>query len=127
MEKYTLNLDINNYVLSIAHTPNDNIELDLSSVDLTYLNAYQYSDGELVLDEVKKQSIIDERTKISTEHQILILKQELSRYDYIGTKLAMGVATKKEYAEQIAYTETIREQIRELENFRTETEEPKEV
>ena len=39
----------------------------------------------------------------------------------------MGVATKKEYAEQIAYTETLREQIRELENFRTEIEEPKEV
>ena len=48
---YTLNLDTNNYVLSIAHTQNDNIELDLSSIDLPYLSAYQYLNGELVLDE----------------------------------------------------------------------------
>lgn len=61
------------------------------------------------------------------EEQINVLKRELEKYDYIGVKIAMGVATKKEYAEQIAYTETIREQIRELENFRTEIEEPKEV
>ena len=125
--KYTLNLDKDNYVLSIAHTPNDNIELDLSNIYPSYLNAYQYLDGKLVLDEVKKQSIIDERTKKSTEQQIISLKQELSQYDYIGTKLAMGVATKEEYAEQIAYTETIREQIRQLETFRTESKQPKEV
>lgn len=125
--KYTLNLDTNNYVLSIAHTQNDNIELDLSNIYPSYLNAYQYLDGKLVLDEAKKQTIIDERTKKSTEQQILILKQELAQYDYIGTKLAMGVATKEEYAEQIAYTETIREQIRQLETFRTESEQPKEV
>ena len=61
------------------------------------------------------------------EERINALKRELETYDYIGVKIAMGVATKEEYAEQIAYTETIREQIRELENFRTEIEEPKEV
>lgn len=44
------------------------------------------------------------------------LKKELEKYDYIGVKIAMGVATKEEYAEQIAYTETIREQIRQLES-----------
>ena len=126
-ELYTLNLDKNNYVLSIAHTPNDNIELDISSIDLVYLNAYQYLDGKLVLDETKKQLIIDERNKRLTEQQINSLKEELLKYDYIGVKIAMGVATQEEYAEQIAYTETIREQIRELENFRTEIEEPKEV
>lgn len=127
MEKYTLNLDKDSYVLSIAHTLNDNIELDLSTIDLVYLNAYQYLDGELVLDETKKQSIIDEHNKQSTAQQINSLKEELLKYDYIGVKIAMGVATKKEYAEQIAYTEKLREQIRELENFRTEIEEPKEV
>ena len=56
-----------------------------------------------------------------------MLKQELANYDYIGVKIAMGVATKEEYAKQIAYTETIREQIRQLETFRTESEQPKEV
>ena len=123
---YTLNLD-NNYVLSIAHTPSDNIELDLSTIDLAYLNAYQYLDGELVLDEVKKQAMIDEQSKQLKEDEIIRLKRELTQYDYIGTKIAMGVATKEEYAEQIAYTETIREQIRQLETFRTESEQPKEV
>lgn len=58
-ELYTLNLDENNYVLSIAHTPNDNIELDLSEYDFRYLNAYQFVDGKLVLDEAKKQAIIE--------------------------------------------------------------------
>ena len=125
--KYTLNLDTNNYVLSIAHTPNDNIELDLSTIDLTYLNAYQYLDGKLVLDEVKKQSLIDESDKKRVEQKINLLKEELLKYDYIGVKIAMGVVTKEEYAEQIAYTETIREQIRQLETFRTESEQPKEV
>ena len=124
---YTLNLDKDNYVLSIAHTPNDNIELDLSNVYPSYLNAYQYIDGKLVLDEVKKQSLIDESDKRRAEQQISLLKKELLNYDYIGVKIAMGVATKEEYAEQIAYTETIREQIRQLETFRTESEQPKEV
>lgn len=113
--KYTLNLDNNNYVLSIAHTPNDNIELDLSTIDLTYLNAYQYSDGELVLDATKKQAMIDEQSKQSKEQEIARLKAELTQYDYIGTKIAMGVATKEDYADEIAYTEEIRKQIRILE------------
>ena len=125
--KYTLSLDVNNYVLSIAHTLNDNIELDLSNIYPSYLNAYQYLDGKLVLDEIKKQSIIDENDKKRTEQKINLLKEELLQYDYIGVKIAMGVATKEEYAEPIAYTETIREQIRQLETFRTESEQPKEV
>lgn len=113
--KYTLNLDLNNYVLSIAHTSNDNIELDLSSVDLSYLNAYQLIDNELVLDEVKKQAMFDEQTKQSKENEINKLKAELATYDYIGTKIAMGVATKEDYANEIAHTEEIRKQIRILE------------
>ena len=121
MEKYTLNLDTNNYVLSIAHTQNDNIELDLSGVYLAYLNAYQYLDGELVLDEIKlKELKVEEEHKNKTE-KIAKLKEELSTYDYIGVKIAMGVATTEEYSEKIAYTETLREKIRELEDFRTET------
>ena len=46
---------------------------------------------------------------------IEMLKGELPQYDYIGVKIAMGVATKEEYAEEIAYTETLRNKIRELE------------
>ena len=34
----------------------------------------------------------------------------------IGVKISMGVSTKEECADKIAYTETLREKIRELEN-----------
>ena len=125
--KYSLNLDKDNYVLSIAHTMNDNVELNIEDYDLAYLNAYQFIDNQLVLDELKLKELKSKEEIAQKEQEISILKEELATYDYIGTKLAMGVATKEEYAEQIAYTETIREQIRQLETFRTESEQPKEV
>lgn len=40
---------------------------------------------------------------------------EIQRYDYIGIKIATGVATIEDYAEQIAHMEELRKQIRELE------------
>ena len=43
-------------------------------------------------------------------------KTKLAEYDYIGVKIAMGVATREEYAEQIAETERLRTEINELEN-----------
>lgn len=45
-------------------------------------------------------------------------KQELATYDYIGVKIAMGVATTEEYQKQIAYTEELRAKIRELEGIK---------
>lgn len=47
--------------------------------------------------------------------EIQMLKQELANYDYIGVKIAMGVATVEEYQKKIAYTEKLRKQIRTLE------------
>lgn len=47
--------------------------------------------------------------------RINALKKELSEYDYIGVKIAQGVSTKEEYADKIAYCESLRQQIRELE------------
>ena len=47
--------------------------------------------------------------------QIDELKAELANYDYIGVKIATGVATIEEYTEQIAHCEKVREKIRELE------------
>lgn len=41
---------------------------------------------------------------------------EIQSYDYIGVKIATGVATIEEYAEQIAQMEKLRTQIRELES-----------
>ena len=116
MEKYTLNLDTNNYVLSIAHTKNDNIELDLSKYSLANLSCYQFVNDSLILDEKKLNESQQKENKAIVEEQIVTLKQELATYDYIGVKISMGVSTREEYADKIAYTETLREKIRDLEN-----------
>ena len=115
-ELYTLNLDADNYILSIAHTKGDNIELDLSKYDLTHLSCYRFINSDLVLDEEKLSRLKAEEEKAELEAEIGKLKQELATYDYIGVKISMGVSTKEEYADKIAYTETLREKIRELEN-----------
>ena len=116
MEKYTLNLDSNSYVLSIAHTQNDNIELDLSSIDLKHISCYRFISGSLILDEKKLNESKQKENKAAIEEQMATLKRELATYDYIGVKISMGVSTKEEYADKIAYTETLREKIRDLES-----------
>ena len=60
---------------------------------------------------------MDEMEKFYKWVELQDLKQELATYDYIGVKIAEGVATRAEYAEQIAYTEQLRQQIRELEKI----------
>ncbi|WP_448901263.1 hypothetical protein [Eubacterium sp.] len=49
--------------------------------------------------------------------EIQALKNELSTFDYIGVKIAMGVATKEDYADEIARTEQLRKNIRKLEKL----------
>lgn len=113
--KYTLNLDTNNYVLSIAHTPNDNIKLDLSTIDLAYLNAYQYLGGKLVLDEVKLKELKGEEDKRTKVEQIAELKKQLANTDYEAIKYSEGWFTDEEYAPIKAMREELREKIRILE------------
>ena len=48
--------------------------------------------------------------------EIETLKEELATYDYIGVKIAMGVATREEYKDKIEYTESLRIKIRKLES-----------
>lgn len=55
----------------------------------------------------------EERQEILQKLDSLYL--EIKRYDYIGIKIATGVATIEDYAEQIAHMEELRKQIRELE------------
>ena len=114
--KYTLNLDTNNYVLSIAHASNDNIELDLSTIDLAYLNAYQYLDGKLVLDEVKLKELKNEEKQKAKVEQIAKLKKQLIDTDYEAIKYSEGWFTNEEYAPIKAMRENLREQIRALES-----------
>ena len=68
---YTVNLDNDNFILSVAHTSNDNTELDLDSMELDFLNAYQLINGQCVLNQERKEEIIAER-----EAQALIPTQE---------------------------------------------------
>lgn len=63
----------------------------------------------------KYVEVEDEIFKPDPQAEIQMLKQELANYDYIGVKIAMGVATKDDYKEQIAYTEELRAKVRELE------------
>lgn len=114
MEKYTLNLDSNNYVLSISHTKNDNVELDLSKYDLNHLSCYQFINGELVLDEEK----VAEFEKLEEKEILINEKAELEAWlyshDYIGTKIATGRATIEEYATEIEEMTAKAERINEI-------------
>lgn len=46
--------------------------------------------------------------------QLNAAEDTISNYDYIGVKIAMGVATIEDYAEEIEYTESIRAVIRDI-------------
>ena len=102
MEKFTLNLDANNYVLSIAHTPSDSVELDLSKYDLNHLSCYRFINGGLVLDEAKIGRIKAEEEKSKLIAEKANLEAWLRNHDYIGVKIATGRATVDDYVDEIA-------------------------
>ena len=113
-ELYTLNLDPNNYVLSIAHTPSDSVELDLSKYDLNHLSCYQFINGELVIDEAKLSRLKAEEEKSKLIAEKAELEAWLSAHDYIGVKIATGRATIEEYADEIALMTEKAERINEI-------------
>lgn len=84
--KYTVNIDIDGYVLSLSHTKNDNVELDLSGVDLKYLNAYKLGIDSLVLDINKLQQLKNEEVKQAKSQRIEELKKLLTDSDYICSR-----------------------------------------
>lgn len=57
--RYTINIDENGYILSIANTENDKDEIDLDALDLNFLNCYKYENGKTFLDETKKQKMME--------------------------------------------------------------------
>lgn len=129
---YTLNLDKDNYILSIANTPNDNVELDLSSMELQYLQAYKYENDTLSLDENRKQELIKEQQKIKDEEEIYELEGKLNSTDYIMARMLeeimvldkpltfiadmikIFVSYGTKYKEQLANRKSWRERIEEL-------------
>lgn len=122
---YTLKLDENNYVLSIGNTTEDNFEVDLDTLDLEHLGAYQLINGKLVLNEQKKQELIN-------SVEIAELKEKLNETDYIisrtfedimalDNKLTfitdmIGILVKysKQYKEQLTNRKQWRNRIEEL-------------
>lgn len=85
--KYTIYLDENNYVSAIANTLNDNIELDLTDIDLPHLSAYQLLNNELVLDEVKLNELIQKEHQREVNDEIFDLEQKLNSTDYIMARM----------------------------------------
>lgn len=116
MKKYNVDVNENGYVRCLIEESNGTLELDLSNYDLEHLSCYKFIRGSLILDENKLNELKQKENKAAIEEQIATLKRELATYDYIGVKISMGVSTKEEYADKIAYTETLREKIRDLES-----------
>lgn len=54
-------------------------------------------------------------TREQIEAEIRAVDQLMKANDYIGTKIAMGIATKEEYAKEIAESEKLAERKNELE------------
>ena len=116
-ELYTLNLDTDNYVLSIAHTPSDNVELDLSKYDLSHLSCYRFINGGLVIDEAKVSRLKAEEEKAKLIAEKAELEAWLSAHDYIGIKIATKRATVEEYANEIAEMTEKAERINEIDSI----------
>lgn len=85
--KYTLSLDENNYVMGIAHTKNDDFELDISTIEVQYLNAYQKVKDKLVLDENRKQELIEQEHQHEIQEEIITLQANLNSTDYIMARM----------------------------------------
>ena len=112
--KFLVHVDSNNYVTGLELTTSENgVAVSAEIYNSQNQNCYKYINGKFTFDNDKKEKLDN---RIKNQFEIERLKQELATYDYIGIKISMGVSTKEEYADKIAYTETLREKIRELEN-----------
>ena len=125
---YTVSLNENNYIMSVGHTSNDNVELDLDSMELEYLNAYQLLEGVAVLDEEKKAEIIAQNEEQEKQMEIITLTEQLKAtdedmLDFVErlfsfknplTFIADMINLMKDYATLVANRQSIREQIRRL-------------
>lgn len=69
---------------------------------------------EMTAEEIENIPLFD------TLAQITELKQKLAETDYIACKIAEGVATKEEYAEQIKQRQLWREEINRLEKEKSD-------
>lgn len=80
---YTVNTDKDSFVLSIAHTINDSIEIDIDSIETKYLNAYQLSGKKLIMNQDRKAEIMAQEQENAKQTEIASLKESLYETDYI--------------------------------------------
>ena len=125
---YTVNLDKDNFILSVSHTKNDNIELNLDELELAYLGAYKLVDGKVTLDEDRKAEIQAEEHQTEVNEEIMELETQLAGTDedllsFVEDLFALKnpltfisdmINLMKKYATLVASRQTIREQIEEL-------------
>lgn len=99
---YTVNTDIDGFVLSIAHTPKDNVELDLLGVDTNYLAAYQLDGDILVLNQERYDELKAVEEEQSKQEEISELKEKLNETDYIMARTfeeALALANPETFTE----------------------------
>lgn len=129
---YTLNLDENDYILSIGHGPYDNSELDLETLDVKHINAYRFIDNQAVLDQEKLNAMIAEEERIGKALEIEELEKNLNSTDYIVARafedvmaltnpltwvadvIKIMIKYSTQYAETLANRKIWRERIEEL-------------
>jgi hypothetical protein len=86
-------------------------ELPSDLIDfMKYTTCYYISNNKILCDEIKKGDVLTNETLREERDGII---EELRKYDYIGTKIATGRATKEEYTDiieqQIAWANRINE------------------
>lgn len=136
---YTVNVDSYGYVLSISHSANDNIELDLDKLNLKYLNAYKLVDGKLYLDEEVYNILVAEEEQREKDEEIADLESKLNRTDYIMAEMTEEFLSlsnpltfvadvikiladyKSKYKDVLSNRKAWRERIEELKSFYVET------
>ena len=125
---YTVILDENNYILSVANTKNDDTELNLEEMELEYLNAYQLIEGVAVLDEKRKAELIAEEEEEEKQTEIVVLTEQLesSDEDMLGfledmfslknplTFISDLINLMKNYSMLVVARQQIRQKIKEL-------------
>ena len=80
---YTVNLDNDNFVLSVAHTPNDNVEINNLEDNKQYLHCCRLIGNLLVIDRDKKAAYEAKIKKEETEKRKAELHSLLNESDYI--------------------------------------------
>ena len=80
---YTINFDNENFVLSIGHTINDNIEIDNLDEIGEYLTCCKVEGTKLVIDATKKAEYEASKTRVKTEERKAELHKLLNESDYL--------------------------------------------